>query len=159
MRSLAELRERVPNLTAVIIGEGYARPELEQLRAELGAESWLDLPGRVEDDELVEWYRRAWVVASTSLREGWGLVVSEAARFGVPSVVYPVPGLVDAVRDGETGIVSRSATPKSLAAGLIQILTDRALRARLGCAAAGYLESFSVERFIVRFEAVLQGDR
>jgi glycosyltransferase involved in cell wall biosynthesis len=129
VRSLAELRERVPNLKAVIIGEGYARPELEQLRVELGAESWLDLPGRVEDDELVEWYRRGWVVASTSLREGWGMTLTEAAACGTPAVATAIAGHTDAVLDGESGLLVESTD--DMTGALERVLTDEVLRSRL----------------------------
>jgi glycosyltransferase involved in cell wall biosynthesis len=129
VRSLAELRERVPDLKAVIIGEGYARPGLEQLRAELGAESWLDLPGRVEDDELVEWYRKAWVVASTSLREGWGMTLTEAAACGTPAVATAIAGHTDAVLDGESGLLVESTD--DMTGALERVLTDEVLRSRL----------------------------
>jgi glycosyltransferase involved in cell wall biosynthesis len=129
VRSLADLRERVPALRAVIIGEGYARPQLEQLRAELGAESWLDLPGRVEDTELVEWYRRAWVVASTSLREGWGMTLTEAAACGTPAVATAIAGHTDAVLNGQSGLLVDSTD--DIAGALERVLRDEVLRNRL----------------------------
>jgi glycosyltransferase involved in cell wall biosynthesis len=129
MRSLASLKERVPALRAVIIGEGDARPELEQLRSELGADDWLQLPGRVEDDDLVAWYRRAWVVASTSLREGWGMTLTEAAACGTPAVATAIAGHVDAVLHGESGLLAES--PDQIAGTLEQVITDDVLRNRL----------------------------
>jgi glycosyltransferase involved in cell wall biosynthesis len=129
VRSLADLRERVPALRAVIIGEGYARPQLEQLRAELGAESWLELPGRVEDTELVEWYRRAWVVASTSLREGWGMTLTEAAACGTPAVATAIAGHTDAVLNGQSGLLVDSTD--DIAGALERVLRDEVLRNRL----------------------------
>ena len=54
----------------MIIGEGYERPALEAMLAEADAGSWFTLPGRVPDGELLDAYRRAWVVASTSVRKG-----------------------------------------------------------------------------------------
>jgi glycosyltransferase involved in cell wall biosynthesis len=129
LRSLASVRERVPGLRAVIIGEGYARPQLEQLRAELGAESWIELPGRVEDDELVEWYRRAWVVASSSLREGWGMTLTEAAACGTPAVATAIAGHTDAVLDGQSGLLVDSTD--DMAGALARVLTDEVLRNRL----------------------------
>ncbi len=62
----------------------YERPALEALRDELGATEWVSLPGHVSDDELVSWYRQAWVVASSSQREGWGMTLTEAAACGTP---------------------------------------------------------------------------
>lgn len=129
MRSLAALRERVPDLQAVIIGEGYERPDLERLRAELGAESWLDLPGRVEDDELLEWYRRAWVVASASQREGWGMTLTEAAACGTPAVATAIAGHADAVLHGESGLLVER--PEEMAGALERVIKDEVLRNRL----------------------------
>ena len=129
IRSLAALQQRVPALRAVIIGEGYARPELEALRAELGAESWLELPGRVEDDDLVDWYRRAWVVASSSLREGWGMTLTEAAACGTPAVATAIAGHTDAVLHGESGLLVEDVD--ELADALHRVVTDEVLRNRL----------------------------
>ncbi len=84
LRALAEVKADHPDLQAVLIGEGYERPSLEALREELGATEWVRMPGRVDDDELVSWYRRAWAVASSSQREGWGMTLTEAGRVWHP---------------------------------------------------------------------------
>jgi glycosyltransferase involved in cell wall biosynthesis len=130
MRSLAEVKERVPALQAVIIGEGYERPALEELRAQLGAEDWLDLPGRVDDDALVEWYRQAWVVASSSQREGWGMTLTEAAACGTPAVATSIAGHTDAVLDGVSGLLVDE--PGQMAQALLRLMNDDVLRNRLG---------------------------
>ena len=71
LRALARVKKEQPALEAVILGEGYERPALESLRAELGATDWVQLPGRVGDDELLSWYRRAWLWrAARSARAG-----------------------------------------------------------------------------------------
>jgi len=129
IRSLASVRQRVPALQAVIIGEGYARAELEQLRSELGAQSWLQLVGRVEDAAVIDWYRRAWVVASSSLREGWGMTLTEAAACGTPAVATAIAGHTDAVLHGESGLLADS--PSDLEGALERVLTDEVLRNRL----------------------------
>jgi glycosyltransferase involved in cell wall biosynthesis len=129
MRSLATVKERVPALRAVIVGEGYDRDDLEQLRAELGADDWLELPGRVDEGELIEWYRRAWVVASSSLREGWGMTLTEAAACGTPAVATAIAGHTDAVLHGESGLLV--AQPEDIAQALEQVITDEVLRNRL----------------------------
>ena len=130
LRALAELRRRVPTLRAAIIGEGYGRPELEALRRALGAEEWLALPGRVGDDELVSWYRAAWVVASTSVREGWGMTLTEAAACATPAVASGIAGHADAVVQGESGLLVER--DDDFAGALERVLTDGTLRSRLG---------------------------
>ena len=129
LRSLAKVKSDQPELRAVIIGEGYERPALEALRDELGATDWVSLPGRVEDDELVAWYRRAWVVASSSQREGWGMTLTEAAACGTPAVATAIAGHADAVLDGESGLLVEDMD--ELAGALGRVLGDEVLRSRL----------------------------
>ncbi|MDQ3469604.1 MAG: glycosyltransferase family 4 protein, partial [Actinomycetota bacterium] len=75
----AAARARVPELRLRIIGDGPVRAELAQWAADHDAQSWIELPGHVTRPELRDEYRRAWVVASASLVEGWGLTLTEAA--------------------------------------------------------------------------------
>ena len=55
----------------MVVGEGYRREELEAQIDAARAERWISLPGRVDEDVKVDLYRRAWVLASASAREGW----------------------------------------------------------------------------------------
>ena len=129
LRALAPLKADHPDLEAVIVGEGYERPALEALRAELGATDWIHLPGHVSDEELVDWYRRAWVVASSSQREGWGMTLTEAAACGTPAVATNIAGHADAVVDGESGLLVNNV--EDLSAALGRVLGDEVLRSRL----------------------------
>ena len=130
---LARLRARHPDLEAVIAGEGYERPALEREVARLGASGWLRLPGRLTDEELVDLYRRSWLVASASSHEGWGMTLTEAAACGTPAVVTRIVGHLDAVEDGRTGLLVDD--PVQLEAALDRVLSDGGLRNRLGAAA------------------------
>jgi glycosyltransferase involved in cell wall biosynthesis len=129
IRALATVKATQPELRAAIIGEGYERPALEALRAELGATDWLDLPGHVTDHDLLDWYRRAWVVASSSQREGWGMTLTEAAACGTPTVATAIAGHADAVLDGESGLLVDEVDDLAGALGLV--LGNDVLRSRL----------------------------
>lgn len=130
MSALVQVRQHVPNLRAVLVGEGYERPALEALRHRLGADDWIALPGRLGDEEIAEWYRKAWLVASASQREGWGMTLTEAGACGTPAVATDIAGHRDAVVDGRTGLLATGVD--GLAAAMRQVLGDEALRARLG---------------------------
>ncbi len=143
VEALVQLRASHPQLEAVIVGEGYRRDELEAQVREARAEQWFRLPGRVDDAELVDLYRRAWVLASTSAREGWGMTVTEAAACGTPAVASRVAGHEDAVVDGETGLLVTGR--EETVAALDAVLRDPDLRARLGAGARDGAARFTWE--------------
>jgi glycosyltransferase involved in cell wall biosynthesis len=128
IESLVLARKRCPELQAAIIGEGYERNRLEDLVDRYEAGEWLTLPGRVDDAEIVDWYRRAWVVASTSSREGWAMTLTEAAACGTPAVATDIAGHRDAVVDGQNGILAEGVF--GIADALVEVLNDEKLRER-----------------------------
>jgi glycosyltransferase involved in cell wall biosynthesis len=125
LRALPALLVELPKVELHLIGDGEARAELEQLAADLDIGDAVRFHGRVADelrDCLVE---SAWLTASASMGEGWGLSIMESAAAGVPAVAFSVPGLRDTIRPGETGwLVERSAgdSPAHLAETLITAL-------------------------------------
>ena len=131
---LARARRRFPDLEAVIVGEGSERSTLEARLQELGAASYIRLPGRVGSEELVGLYRRAWVVASTSIREGWGMTISEAAACQTPAIATRIAGHIAAIDNGVTGMLVD--LDKDFGCELERVLSDPMLRRRLGLAAA-----------------------
>ena len=130
LAACAEARRRVPDLELVIVGDGYERPALdEQVRA-LDADGWVRFTGFLRDHELVDLYRRAWVVASASAREGWGMSLTEAAACGTPAVATRIPGHTDAVRHPVSGLLV-DGTAAGLGGSVADVLTDDGLRRRL----------------------------
>lgn len=141
VEALVDLKAAHPDLRAVIAGEGYERPALEALIHEHRAETWIELPGFVDDGALVDLYRSAWVVASSSLREGWGMTVTEAGACGTPSVATRIGGHEDAVVDGQSGLLVDRAV--ELRNALDTVLRDEVLRRRLGAGALEHAARFT----------------
>jgi glycosyltransferase involved in cell wall biosynthesis len=75
-----------------MIGDG---PRLARLRD--NPPPGVEFLGRLSRDDVLERLGRAHVLVATSVREGWGLNVSEAAACGTPTIGYAVPGLVDSI--------------------------------------------------------------
>jgi glycosyltransferase involved in cell wall biosynthesis len=135
IEAMATVRERHPTVRLVIVGEGYERPVLEAAIERLGAGEWVSLPGRLGDDDVIDLYRRSWLVASASAREGWGMTVTEAAACGTPAVVTRIAGHTDAVVDGETGLLADPHDIADLAERISTVLGDEVLRKALAEAA------------------------
>jgi len=129
IRICARVRERHPDLQLVIVGDGYERLALEEQVTALGADSWIRIAGHVSDDELLTLYRQAWVVASASIAEGWGMTLTEAAACGTPAVATRINGHTDSVREGESGLLAD--TSRELGDKLDLVLSDPDLRRRL----------------------------
>jgi glycosyltransferase involved in cell wall biosynthesis len=130
---LVSLHHKHPDLEAVIAGEGQERPALEDLVRRCGAEDWISLPGRISDETLVDLYQRAWVLASTSAYEGWGLTITEAAACATPAVVSPIAGHCDAVEHGVSGFLA--APGREMESRLDYLLSDPMVRRRMQKAA------------------------
>ena len=124
----AAARRRIPDLTLTIVGDGALRPELEAQVARADAAHWISLAGRVDDAELIEIYRRSWLVVSGSLAEGWGLSLTEAAGCGTAAVATDIGGHRSSVVDGETGVLVEESR---LGAAIADLLDDHQRRAAL----------------------------
>lgn len=140
LRALAQLAPAVPGVEAVIVGDGPHRARFEAEARSLGIAGWVRFAGRATDAELLDWYRRAWVVASASHREGFGLTLIEAAACGTPVVATRIAGHVDALAEGRSGLLADDVP--GLAVALARVLTDAPLRARLGQGALAHAEGF-----------------
>jgi len=141
--ALAGMRPRQPRLQAVLVGEGYERESLETHVHEVGADDWITFAGRVDGASLLDLYRRAWVLASASAHEGWGMTITEAAACGTPAVVTRIAGHADAVVHDRTGLLVDD--PSQLGPAIERVLTDNELRASLSAHALEYASRFTWE--------------
>jgi glycosyltransferase involved in cell wall biosynthesis len=129
VRIWARVLDKVPEARLVLVGEGYERGVIEGEIRRLGIVDSVDLPGRISDSELLDLYRSAWVATSASVREGWGMTLTEAAACGTPAVATDIAGHSDAVARDRSGLLAD--TDDDLAAALVAVLSDDALRRRL----------------------------
>jgi glycosyltransferase involved in cell wall biosynthesis len=125
-KGILEFLEATEGLPRVIVGDGPLRARVPEA------------VGFVPPAELGPWYERAAVVCVPSRREGYGVVAREAMAYGRPVVATRVGGLVDAVVDGETGVVVGACDSAALRGALERLLGDEELRRRLGAAARGH---------------------
>ena len=131
--ALALARERIPDLRGEVYGDGPERKEVLRLRAEHGLDGALDVPGFVAAERVEHALAHALCMLLPSRREGYGMVVVEAAALGTPSVVVSGTdnAATDLVSEGENGYVAASARPEDLAAAIERVHAEgHALRER-----------------------------
>lgn len=156
IEAAATLRHRHPGLSVAIVGDGWWAPELQRIARRCGVDDIVEFTGHVSEEEKARQVARAWVLALPSLKEGWGLVVMEAASLGVPAVAYAEAGGVgESIVDGETGILVRGDVVDFTAA-LEVMLSDATLRDAMGKRAQRRSLDFSWEASALAFEAVLR---
>ena len=115
--AIAVVRERVPDVRALILGRGPERDQVIEAVREAGLEEVIEVPGFVETEEVDAAIGRATCMLLPSRREGYGLVVIEAASHGTPSIVVAGEdnAAVELIEEGVNGFVAPSASPADLA--------------------------------------------
>lgn len=118
--AVAGARAAVPGLRGLILGDGPERRRVIEAIAAAGAAEFVDAPGFVASEDVDAAFERASCHLLPSVREGYGLVVIEAAAHGTPSVVLAAPdnAAAELVEDGVNGFVARSVDdiPRAIAA-------------------------------------------
>lgn len=115
-------RNRMPNLQLRIAGSagtGYGKKILDYIAASEYAQD-IEYLGAVDEQTKTELMQQSHLIMVTSVKEGWGLIVTEANSQGTPAVVYDVDGLRDSVRLGDTGWITTSNAPKELADKIVE---------------------------------------
>lgn len=109
-----------------IVGGGDAgyMAKLREMLAEYHIAKQTKFIGRVSEKEKLNLMGRAHLLLHGSVKEGWGLVVLEAASQWTPSIVYRISGLIDVVKDGKTGIVLRYNSPLEMAREALLLKSD-----------------------------------
>lgn len=112
------LRETMPTAVLWVVGTGPMEDELR-----MSAPEGVHFLGKISPTEKIERLARAHVLIATSVREGWGLVVTEAAAVGTPVIAYDVAGLRDSVR-ASNGVLSMP-NPRALSSALQEFFSTR----------------------------------
>ncbi len=121
--AIAAAQAQLPQLRAEILGDGPERERVRTAVAELGLADVVEVPGFVSTERVDATIARALCLLQPSRREGYGLVVVEAAAHGTPSVVVAGPdnAAVELIVEGVNGFVAPSASPADLAAAIVAV--------------------------------------
>lgn len=114
-----------PNLKLILAGntEGSYGAKVARYVARSRHAPAITLRGRVSDDERLILMKQAALTLVTSVKEGWGLIVTEANSQGTPAIVYDTDGLRDSVINGKTGWLTE-ARPAAMAQRLLAVIED-----------------------------------
>jgi glycosyltransferase involved in cell wall biosynthesis len=143
LEAVARLSDQWPGLRLRVIGEGWWRSELEAEARRLGVADRVTFTGFVDEGAKEEMLARSWLMLAPSVKEGWGLMVVEAAAHGVPAIAYrSAGGLAESIHDGVTGLLVEDDLDTFIEATR-RVLADQQYREALGDAARDHVSHYS----------------
>lgn len=114
-----------PRARLALAGTGEMEAQLRELAAELAVAERIRFLGRVSDESLAEWYRRATLVVMPSVRlEGFGLTAAEALACGTPVLATPVAALPELLGPLDPLLIAGNGTPRGIATAVNRLLGD-----------------------------------
>jgi len=150
-------KKYIPSLKLIIAGDAesnYAKKvmkiiELSPFRKDV---KYL---GKIDSKAKEELMRRCHILLVTSLKEGWGLVVTEANSQGTPAIVYNADGLRDSVKNYITGIICSKNSPENLANNIFLLYKNKDLYQKLRFNAWRWSKEISFARSYEQFKKIL----
>ena len=138
VRAMPRILERFPDALLVLAGVGPCLQPAVREAIRLNVREQVLFPGRLSDEDVQGLYQACEVFALPTGQdargqvEGFGLVFSEAHAYGKPVVAGRSGGVVEAVIDGETGLLVDPNQPEALAGAILALLSDPARARQLG---------------------------
>jgi phosphatidyl-myo-inositol alpha-mannosyltransferase len=141
----------VPEAVLVVVGDGKDREALGLLTE--SARARVNMRGAASNDEVPSYHAACEVFVSPAVgQESFGIAVVEAMAAGLPVVATDIPGYREVVSDGTEGLLVPPRDPEALAAGLVRVLTEPGLAARLSGAGRERARAFDWPVVVDRLE-------
>lgn len=155
LRAFEQVARALPDAELVLLGEDFAEGGVAQRWChEAGITARLRFVGPVPHEEVAAWMAASDLLLHPSLEESFGMVAAEALAAGIPVVGGRRSGALPWVV-GQAGRLVEATDPQALAAAMLELLADPALRTYLGEAGrSGVLGRFGVESVATAYEAL-----
>ncbi len=131
IRAFKQFSDRNPESEMFVAGDGGEVSKVLNYIKKNNLEQKVNYLGRISNDEKLRVMRESHVLLVTSVKEGWGLVVTEANSQGTPAVVYDTSGLRDSVKDNITGIICKKNDPMTMSLEIERLFKDKILYDKL----------------------------
>ena len=171
------VKREVPDAQLWMVGDGYMMPELRKMAHDESddmnnvstiddnnsdkdkqndSEDSITFFGRIGNEKKLDLIARAHFLLVPGVREGWGLVVTEANAMGTPAVAYDVHGLCDSVVDKVTGVLVEPGDYVAMAIAAVDLLNDREKLTFYSRNAIKWARKFSWDKTAHEFAGVIE---
>lgn len=154
LQAFSIIKRDIPDAKMWVIGDGYLREKLESFNSKD-----VTFFGHTSNEKKYELLSRAHIILVPAVREGWGLIVTEANAMGTPAIGYDVHGLRDSIRHDETGITIKERSPSAMAQQAILLLRDSDRLFKYSTNALEFSKQFSWNKTANSFHKVLTNQR
>jgi glycosyltransferase involved in cell wall biosynthesis len=154
IQAFALLAPTFPDWDLRICGEGSNKENYKSLLAALGFAQRVSLPGRIDDMDAE--YASAHLFCIPSRYEGFGMVTTEAQRFGLAVVGFAAcSGVNEVIVHGKSGVLAPEMTAQCLAASLRTLMKNASLRREMGECGQALLSRYTPEKIYGQWETLL----
>ena len=134
IKSFKRILDDAKEAYLVLVGKGNMILEYKKMCQSYGILDNVIFTGFVDEIELIEYYKNSDIIIlpSTTVQEGFGMVLIEGNACGKPVIGTRVGGIQYVIKDGETGLLVPPKNPEALAGAIIKILNDKDLAKKMG---------------------------
>jgi glycosyltransferase involved in cell wall biosynthesis len=143
LKAFQQVSRRFPNHKLIIAGAGRQEKHFRSMVAKSPAKDKVELVGRVIGERKRDLLGNSLLVCMPSRFESWGIVAIEAGAANKPVIGTKIRGLIDSIKDGETGILVPPERPDLLAEKMIFLIENEGERKRLGCNGRLWAKNFN----------------
>ena len=158
IRAFEIAKRQIPGLQLKIAGS-FLEPYGKKIKKMVDNNPYkkdIEFVGKTTLAQKVNLMKKSHVLLMTSVKEGWGLVVTEAASQGTPSIGYDADGIRDSIKNNLTGIITKSNIHDSLSQSVIKLYNDKRLYQRLRKNAWEWSKQFTYTKSYQKFKKILQ---
>jgi len=153
IRATGIVKDKIPALQVLIIGDGRLRGSLEELSSSLGLKDTIAFLGVKQN--AAEYFSSADLFVLPSIFEGFGIVIIEAFRSSVATIATSIEGPAEIIRHGENGLLFEPLDHEALANSILKLYNDTDLRGRIAKKGyESYANKFDIGTYSSKIESI-----
>lgn len=155
IKAMTKVIKRLPQSKLVIVGSGPLKFKLQKLAKKLKITDHVIFTGSIKNISSILQLFTIFVLPSRS--EAFGISILEAMRAGVPIIATKVGGIPEIITNNRDGILIEPGQPKLLASGIMKLINNKKLQAKLSKEGLETIKRFSIDKMIQETSRVYKG--
>ena len=148
------IKERIPFCKLWIVGNGDPRYKKGLYQMAKGLDN-IEFFHNISDKDKLDLMKKAHAIIVTSVREGWGLIVTEANAMGTPAIGYKVAGLKDSIEEGVNGLFTEENNSYALSQTIIEFLKNKKLQTTISKSSLNSSKRYDWDKTATKFLEVI----